>query len=188
MGSCYFLSSFFFTSIKVMSVPKGNVAWCTMFSVEHCYWWGQNHCIMCCQTACGEKPEGERRCCDNPHIMWVMPDLPDGLDKQFLDPGEFHMFGVPEHTALSCAVGLASAQYDSSWSRDMGLVSCPIPHKEAGWSWWLSTELIDFAVSQTSSNVGAPFLLCDYVGVKAAGEKNDGEGVAATGIIYWACS
>lgn len=43
-------------------------------------------------------------------------------------------------------------------------------------------QLIDFAVSQSSSNVGAPFLLWDYVGREATGGKN-GEGVAATGII-----
>lgn len=43
-------------------------------------------------------------------------------------------------------------------------------------------QVIDFAVSQSSSNVGAPFLLWDYVGREATGGKN-GEGVAATGII-----
>lgn len=61
---------------------------------------------------------GEGRCCDNSHAMWVVPDFLDDVDKQFLDPAEFHMFGAQDSfwktwaysSDLCCWSGLTSVQ------------------------------------------------------------------------------
>lgn len=149
-----------------------------------------NHCIMHCQPVWGEKPVGREVLWQSPcHVgnAWLARWPEQAISGS---RGVAHVWVLDSfwktwaHSSdLGCRSGLTSAGQLMGW--DVGFMSCPIPHKAAGWSWWLSPELIVFCCLTDLPNVGAPFLLCDRWMEKPQGKKN-GEGTSATGIIYWA--